>query len=323
MSNATDGLSKQNGALTQQMTNLQSAVATGAMTGDALNKLNEEMSALNKIITAFGWNETGSAAFLNWLAGWNNAIDTGIINSSGAKNHLQNLWDELITGLRTIDPIGKLSRDNYLNVNWKDLTTDEQTWWNNHGGQSAYEYFMKAGGNSGGAGAYETIYSREGLEKLAEKANEAGYSDISKYFNSLHYRFVNHDVSGIWQEQGEGARNVDLLLAVLDRLSRLGYASGGLATSTGPAWLDGTPNRPEYVLNPVQTEAFLQLPDLLRTLDLTAGQNVSYGDTSIEINIQVDQLASDYDVEQLAEKIKTEIYDDSAYRNVNSIGWIR
>jgi len=323
MSNATVKLSEQNGALTQQMTNLQSAVATGTVTGDALKKLNEEMSALNKIITAFGWNEAGSAAFLNWLAGWNNAIDTGIINSSGAKNHLQNLWDELIKGLKTIDPIGKLYRDNYLSVSWKDLTTDEQTWWNNHGGQGAYEYFMKQGGNSGGAGAYETIYSREGLEKLAEKANEAGYSDIAKYFNSLHYRFVNHDVSGIWQEQGEGARNVDLLLAVLDRLSRLGYASGGLATSTGPAWLDGTPNRPEYVLNPVQTEAFLQLPDLLRSLDLTAGQNVSYGDTSIEINIQVDQLASDYDVEQLAEKIKTEIYDDSAYRNVNSIGWIR
>jgi hypothetical protein len=27
------------------------------------------------------------------------------------------------------------------------------------------------------------------------------------------------------------------------------YATGGLATKTGPAWLDGTVNEPEYVLN--------------------------------------------------------------------------
>ena len=27
------------------------------------------------------------------------------------------------------------------------------------------------------------------------------------------------------------------------------YATGGLADFTGPAWLDGTPSRPEYVLN--------------------------------------------------------------------------
>jgi hypothetical protein len=27
------------------------------------------------------------------------------------------------------------------------------------------------------------------------------------------------------------------------------YATGGLANFTGPAWLDGTPSRPEYVLN--------------------------------------------------------------------------
>jgi len=27
------------------------------------------------------------------------------------------------------------------------------------------------------------------------------------------------------------------------------YATGGLATKTGLAWLDGTPSAPEYVLN--------------------------------------------------------------------------
>jgi hypothetical protein len=37
-----------------------------------------------------------------------------------------------------------------------------------------------------------------------------------------------------------------------DYLSKLQkYESGGLADFTGPAWLDGTKSRPEYVLNSI------------------------------------------------------------------------
>ncbi|MBQ4060604.1 MAG: hypothetical protein IJD46_01130 [Bacilli bacterium] len=43
------------------------------------------------------------------------------------------------------------------------------------------------------------------------------------------------------------------------------------------------------------------------------------GDNYYEINIHVDELGSDYDVEQLASKIKRELYNDGMYRNVNTI----
>lgn len=41
------------------------------------------------------------------------------------------------------------------------------------------------------------------------------------------------------------------------------YARGGLADYTGPAWLDGTPSKPEMVLNPTDTENFIELKDYL------------------------------------------------------------
>jgi hypothetical protein len=41
------------------------------------------------------------------------------------------------------------------------------------------------------------------------------------------------------------------------------YKTGGLADFTGPAWLDGTKSKPEYILNADQTKAFFTLVDVL------------------------------------------------------------
>lgn len=94
------------------------------------------------------------------------------------------------------------------------------------------------------------------------------------------------------------------------------YETGGLADFTGPAWLDGTKARPEYVLNAAQTQAFLKLVNMLSDFDdsSTAGGNNYY-----DVKIEVDELANDYDVEQLMDKMKRLIADDAVYRNVNAI----
>lgn len=101
------------------------------------------------------------------------------------------------------------------------------------------------------------------------------------------------------------------------------YAKGGLADFTGPAWLDGTKSKPELVLNARDTENFIQLKDILSNLlrgDTSSGNS---GDNYFEIHIDVDSLNNDYDVEQLATKIKKMINDDARYRNVNSINLLR
>ena len=44
-------------------------------------------------------------------------------------------------------------------------------------------------------------------------------------------------------------------------------ATGGLATQTGPAWLDGTFQKPERVLSAYQTELFENMLDILGRID--------------------------------------------------------
>ena len=98
------------------------------------------------------------------------------------------------------------------------------------------------------------------------------------------------------------------------------YATGGLADFTGPAWLDGTKSRPEYVLNASQTEAFFSLVDVLESLKFGSTKTTqNNGDNTFDIDITVEKIDGDYDVEQMAEKIKTLIVDSSRYRNNNTL----
>lgn len=105
-----------------------------------------------------------------------------------------------------------------------------------------------------------------------------------------------------------------------------GYLRGGLADYTGPAWLDGTPSKPELVLNARDTENFIQLKDILadlRGFKGKASQADRVGDTYYDVQINVDKISNDYDVEKMAEKIKKIIHKDSMYRNVNAINFLR
>lgn len=103
------------------------------------------------------------------------------------------------------------------------------------------------------------------------------------------------------------------------------FATGGLADFTGPAWLDGTKSAPEIVLNAQDTRNFLQLRDVLS--DLFKGGNFersgSSGDNYYDIDINVDEISNDYDVDQLAERIKQQITNDAMYRNVNALNFMR
>ena len=101
------------------------------------------------------------------------------------------------------------------------------------------------------------------------------------------------------------------------------YKTGGIADFTGPAWLDGTPSKPEYVLNSAQTERFFSLIDVLEKYDTDDKKKSSSGDNYFDIEINVEKLENDYDVEKLANKIRSMIYNDATYRNVNAINHIR
>ena len=103
------------------------------------------------------------------------------------------------------------------------------------------------------------------------------------------------------------------------------YKTGGLADFTGPAWLDGTKAHPELVLNSRDTENFIQLKNVLADVLKRNSSNSSEksGDNYYEIHIDVERIEDDYDVEQLATKLKSIIQQDAMYRNVNSINRLR
>lgn len=102
------------------------------------------------------------------------------------------------------------------------------------------------------------------------------------------------------------------------------YKTGGLADFTGPAWLDGSKNKPELVLNARDTENFIVLKDVLSSLlHNTPTNNSNGGDNYFDITIQVEEISNDYDVDQMAARIKQNIYEDSMYRNVNAVNFLR
>ena len=98
------------------------------------------------------------------------------------------------------------------------------------------------------------------------------------------------------------------------------YATGGLANFTGPAWLDGTPSKPELVLNSTDTRNFIALRDVLsKAMSSSDSTENSYANTEFNININVEKIADDYDVDKIITKVKKEIIKSAGYRNVTQV----
>ena len=128
-------------------------------------------------------------------------------------------------------------------------------------------------------------------------------------------RLIGVSADGYW---GKNSRNA------FKNSKFKAYKTGGLADFTGPAWLDGTKSHPELVLNARDTENFIQLKDILsNVLKRDSNKTENSGDNYFEIHIDVERIEDDYDVEQLADKIKGIIQQDAIYRNVNVINRLR
>ena len=106
---------------------------------------------------------------------------------------------------------------------------------------------------------------------------------------------------------------------------KLQYATGGLNDKTGWAWLDGTANDPEYVLNARQTDAFMRLADVLPAMFDGAGSTTNNlgGNVYVELTMNVGEINNDYDVDRLVDRVKTDIYQAASYRNVNAVNFAR
>ena len=171
------------------------------------------------------------------------------------------------------------------------------------------KYYLKNPGYYGNAQADTTTSSY--LNGLF--SGTIADSQLVPYNNSLWV--YNGSLSGWYKLEGQEGYN-----AYMKKLR--GYKTGGLADFTGPAWLDGTKSKPEIVLNQKDSANFIQLRDILsEVMDSSKGSTTDQksGNNYYEIEINVESLENDYDVEKLANKIRSMLYDDATRRNVNAV----
>lgn len=105
------------------------------------------------------------------------------------------------------------------------------------------------------------------------------------------------------------------------------YAAGGIVDYTGPAWVDGTPSKPEAFLSSADTSNIAKLTDVLskvfntsKTTSDSYSTNQNTGDVYYEFHITVDELGNGYDAGDMMKDMEKYIVQKSNYRNVINIG---
>lgn len=217
----------------------------------------------------------------------------------------------------------------YYKINGKWYKASDTTGWNQDEGTTT----LKSGaqGKANLISPAGTVSKDIDLGKgttAADALNEAYQKgsfdtvDQVRYFvyNGQYYYFSDLKTSKTWL--GKNKAYIPKGTTVFKK-----YRTGGLADYTGPAWLDGTKSKPELVLNQKDTQNFLQLKDVLgsfmKNKTNVTNNNTQTGDTNFEISITVEKMNSDYDVEDVANKIKQMISSDAMYRNSNFISRLR
>ena len=238
-----------------------------------------------------------------------------------------------------IDTAVTLNKQNYFGS-----TTPEPSYSGNSGGSGS--------GGSGGSGGYGGSVSSEETNmntssSKQDKVNKyrasipelSGYPALEATGNSeaqarerlgvLIDNVYNASLRAIESKNAKADKKMaeklalsTWVLAARSSISINRFKTGGLADFTGPAWLDGTKSRPELVLNQKDTQNFIQLKDILGSLMNRSMTNISSennGDITYDIDINVESIGNDYDVEQVANKVKSLINEDARYRNNNAI----
>lgn len=96
-----------------------------------------------------------------------------------------------------------------------------------------------------------------GSDRTKRLTSKFGASNAAAIQNYINAHGNNGDLYKYWTSAGK--KN-------LSKYYYNAFKTGGLADYTGLAWLDGTPDKPELVLNADDTENFIKLRDILRDM---------------------------------------------------------
>ena len=145
-----------------------------------------------------------------------------------------------------------------------------------------------------------------------------GYLESTPKFNTLTATPLGKDQDS----------NLELLKKD-SNLLLLHFAEGGLVDFTGPAWVDGTPTRPEAFLDATDTAMLQKLTNALNYVNLSpgiwpdadafSGGNTTYGNLSIVINQA--ELKTDADFEDVAHRIGKAFTKEMSKKGYNLTGY--
>lgn len=116
----------------------------------------------------------------------------------------------------------------------------------------------------------------------------------------------------------------------LEQIIKGKYATGGLANYTGLAWLDGTPSKPERVLNAQQTESFDRLVNVIDSLRASGVSLESLRNSMLDTRIHLPNLSPSIDPSTIGGNIanigdvnitieEAELNDDRDYDEIAQI----
>lgn len=266
------------------------------------------------------------------------------------------ILDFLMTHTQSYREAGQLQAEAYVDEWKKQLDDLEAAYRQVTGSIESYDYAKvstssSSGGGGGGGGGGSTTTTATTTTKQVGVRYQYEYRDLKgnwilapsaitpeRALLSAKSRALEY-----WQKQG-GRSNKTALATIPDAtVDNLGfyfrkapdiqkYVLGGLNTSTGLAWLDGTKARPERILSAYQTELFedlLQSLHAIRMVNLSpmsAAPKWSGGSATPNIDsivINVANLDDATNIEEAAEKLMNAFYKKiSRNRAVGGIqGW--
>lgn len=157
-----------------------------------------------------------------------------------------------------------------------------------------------------------------------EEVNEEGFSNfvIKKgtnviYTNHPGFKIGDSKIGSDGKSTGESYTREEFKNKILNNFKAAysKYKDGGYVDYTGPAWVDGTPTKPEAFLNASDTQRMETLIGVLQQLGtglkspiVSSNPTSNQTSNSIQVEINVDELGSEYDVEQLARDVQNTIY---------------
>lgn len=247
------------------------------------------------------------------------------------ESYTDRLIDQKISALEEQNNIAQEQRAQQIELMQLQLEQEQQSgaFWGQVNELFKAAYNSKTGKLDENSEAVRLLQQAEGYQGLSAEAQQQWKDDLLSAFKEG----VKVEVDIKFESTGGGVGTsfrggkptffYDDLSGGLDTsgiVKAHKFASGGLADFTGPAWLDGTKTNPEYVLNAAQTERFFTLVDILEGLKVApANSTQNNRENNFDIDINVESINSDYDVEQVAIKVKDFIVNSSRYRNNNTL----